>query len=225
MLRVQRQAPKQANPRTAGFTKYRHGDSKALALARKIVCDENEHRLRTRAGYRSRGMGLRGGRSPEKPTAQKPTLPTVDSLEQTTYSLARAALEEQERTLGELRQRTGMVLTAASIAASFFGAQALAHHALSLVVTLGLLAFIVCLFASVYVIAPKKGLRFAIDARVAYESLFGEDIAEALRTLTYWLEATRETNVEAVDQHADVFLWACGALIAEIVLLAAGLAQ
>lgn len=77
----------------------------------------------------------------------------------------------------------------------------------------------------VYVIAPKKGLRFAVDARVAYESLFGEDDSEAHRRLTYWLEVTRESNVPAVDRHADVFSLACAALVAELVLLAVGLAQ
>lgn len=47
------------------------------------------------------------------------------TLAELTYEQAQKALEQQERQVNELRQRTGTLLGAAALAASFFGAAAL----------------------------------------------------------------------------------------------------
>jgi hypothetical protein len=57
---------------------------------------------------------------------------SVASLEQTTYELALRALAQQEHALTEIRARTGTLLTASSLIASFLGAQAIARNGLNL---------------------------------------------------------------------------------------------
>jgi hypothetical protein len=49
-------------------------------------------------------------------------------IEQLSYDLARGALAEQDRAIDELRARTGTLLAASSIVASFLGGRALDAH-------------------------------------------------------------------------------------------------
>lgn len=55
----------------------------------------------------------------------------VASLEQTMHVAAARALAQQEAALEALRARTGTVLTAASLIASFLGGQAIARNGLN----------------------------------------------------------------------------------------------
>jgi len=71
-------------------------------------------------------------------------------LEQTTYDLAVRALSQQEQGLVELRARTGTLLTAASLIASFLGAQPIARNGLSEWVVLALSAFCLSVALSIY---------------------------------------------------------------------------
>jgi hypothetical protein len=64
----------------------------------------------------------------------------VDELGRLAYATAVRALDVQERALTELRARTGTLLGAASLVASFLGAQAIQHT--SEVGTLGALALL-----------------------------------------------------------------------------------
>src|SRR5215210_154823 len=87
------------------------------------------------------------------------------SLEEATYQLALRALGQQEQALTELRARTGTLLTASSLIASFLGAQALARNGLSVWVVLALIAFGVSVVLSIYVLLPKDGLIFPSTRR------------------------------------------------------------
>lgn len=82
-------------------------------------------------------------------------------LEEQAHRLAATALEQQERSLMELRNRAQMLITAASLMASFFGGQALAHEARSPWIFLGLMAFGLSVALCIYVLLPKHGLTFS----------------------------------------------------------------
>ncbi len=147
-------------------------------------------------------------------------------LEETSYHLALRALEEQERLLSELRTRTGTLITAASLIASFVGAQSLARGGLDLWTGSGLLAFSASLALSVYVLLPKEGLIFALDGPEAYVALYEVrgDEPEIFRRLTYWLQGFRAKNQTTIARLTRRFTFAGLALLLEIALLAVGFA-
>jgi hypothetical protein len=117
-------------------------------------------------------------------------------LEQEAHRIAAQALGQQEQALTELRTRTGTLLTAASLIASFLGGQALARQGLSPWVVLALAAFGLSVVLCIYVLLPKSGLIFALDAPETYSALYvvREDPEEIDRRLAYWLQAFREEN-------------------------------
>ncbi|MGH2984976.1 MAG: hypothetical protein ACRDK5_12135 [Solirubrobacterales bacterium] len=147
-------------------------------------------------------------------------------LEEITYDLALRALADQEGALRDLRARTGTLLTAASLIASFLGGQAIARAELSALVVLGVVAFAACVMLCIYVLLPKEGLIFAIDGPQAYQALYAvrEDEEEVQRWLTYWVQGFRSNNHEAVKRLTLMFSLAGVALLFEIVFLALALA-
>jgi hypothetical protein len=147
-------------------------------------------------------------------------------LEQEAHRIAAHALQQQEQALTELRTRTGTLLTAASLIASFLGGQALAREGLSVWIILALVAFGISVVLCIYVLLPKDGLIFAVDAPEAYEALYGvrEDDDEVDRRLAYWLQSFREENHPTVQRLTRAFELAGFALLAEIGLLALSLA-
>lgn len=147
-------------------------------------------------------------------------------LEQEAHRIAAQALSQQEQALTELRSRTGTLLTAASLIASFLGGQALARVGLSVWIVLALVAFGMSVILCIYVLLPKDGLIFALDAPETYGALYEvrNDEAELDRRLAYWLQSFREANHPMVDRLTKAFEWAGFALLTEIAFLAAGLA-
>jgi len=75
-------------------------------------------------------------------------------LEQLAYELARDALAQQDKTLDELRARTGTLLAAASLVASFLGARAVDRGGFDWLNVLALVAFTSSALLSVYVLFP-----------------------------------------------------------------------
>jgi hypothetical protein len=151
----------------------------------------------------------------------------MPSLEERTYELAKRALEQQEGALTELRQRTGTLLTAASITASFLGAQAITRQGLTTVVALALIAFVGSLMAAIYILLPNRGLIFAVNVPIVYEVLYEkrDDEPEVHRELAYWLQDWRSKNAPTLRRSTWFFWVASGLLLAEIVLFAVGLQQ
>src|SRR3954464_2349783 len=80
------------------------------------------------------------------------------------------ALAQQEAALEALRARTGTVLTAASVIASFLGGQAIARNGLTIWVGAALAAFSIVVVLSIGGLVPKR-LYFSIDAVAAYRTL------------------------------------------------------
>lgn len=147
-------------------------------------------------------------------------------LEQEVHRIAAQALSQQEQALTELRARTGTLLTAASLIASFLGGQALAREGLSVWIVLALVAFGVSVILCIYVLLPKDGLIFALDGPETYGALYGvrDDDEEVDRRLAYWLQSFREENHPTIERLTSAFELAGSALLVEIGFLAVGLA-
>jgi len=146
----------------------------------------------------------------------------VDSLEQIAYDAALRSLDKQERVLDELRARTGLVLAASSLAASFLGRAAFGSGPPPLL-ALALVAFAVSIGSGVYVLLPKTEFVFAIAGARVYEELyeFSDDVVEVQRRLAYDLDRFWAAN----DVHLVVLLrWfraSAFALAAEVAFLLA----
>jgi hypothetical protein len=121
---------------------------------------------------------------------------------------------------------TGTLLTAASLIASFLGGQALAGEGLNVWVVLALVAFGLSVVLCIYVLLPKDGLIFALDGPETYGALYEvrNDEEEVDRRLAYWLQSFRQENHPTVERLTRAFELAGFALLAEIGLLALGLA-
>jgi hypothetical protein len=150
----------------------------------------------------------------------------MTSLEGTAYELAVRALAQQEQALTELRARTATLLTASSLIASFLGAQAIGRNGLNVWIVLALVAFGLSVVFCIYVLLPKEGLIFALDAPDTYEALYvvRDDEEEFTRRLVYWVQGFREGNHPTIERLTRTFEVAGIALLFEIGLLAAGLA-
>jgi hypothetical protein len=78
------------------------------------------------------------------------------TYERLAYEAAQRALDKQERLLEELRSRTGLLLAAASLAASFLGREAFAVDPKRGLALLAVLSFLLAVGASVYILLPKR---------------------------------------------------------------------
>jgi hypothetical protein len=150
----------------------------------------------------------------------------VTVLGNASYEIAVRALGQQEQALAELRARTGTLLTAASLIASFLGAEAIARNGLNDWVVLALLAFGVSVVLSIYLLLPNDSLVFALDAPETYEKLYDirADDEEVQRSLIYWVQSFYATNSPTIRRLSRVFEVAGVSLVFEIGFLAAGLA-
>lgn len=150
----------------------------------------------------------------------------MDRLESTVLEIARHALDKQEEAMTELRARTGTLLTAASLIASFLGGQMLRANGLTVWTAPALAAFGVSVCLSIYVLLPKEGLTFTLDAPATYFALYEihDDPAEVDRRLAFWLQSFREGNQPTIEQMTRVFELAGAALLIEILLLTTSIA-
>jgi hypothetical protein len=82
------------------------------------------------------------------------------AIEQLAYDTALTALRNQDGELNQLRSRTGTLLAAASITASFFGVQALSRQASGTFSVVALIASVFALVLCIYVLALRRGSAF-----------------------------------------------------------------
>lgn len=139
------------------------------------------------------------------------------TLAQLTYEQAQKALEQQERQVNELRQRTGTLLAAAALTASFFGASALGHDGVGVPVVLAGIALAATVLSGLYVLYPHE-LEFSVDARRLYDDLVPDqqDSEFLLLRLAFGLRDARARNGGAVDRLARCLAVAAVALVAQI---------
>jgi hypothetical protein len=148
------------------------------------------------------------------------------TLEALAYDLALRSLHQQERTLEELRARTGALLTATAVTTSFLGARALTADANHVLGTIGFGFAIASIILSVYVLAPKAVLEFAISGSAIYEyfAADGPPFAEVQRTLSYWAQVVWESNQEVIDRLVVWFQRSCFALVVAVAIWCIALA-
>jgi hypothetical protein len=130
------------------------------------------------------------------------------------------ALDLQERAVEQLRSRTGTLLAASSLVASFLGAQTIQHTSgLGVLGGLALVSLAVSIGLCVYVLLPKKGFRFSLSAPEMYEQLFDvrDNDEEVRRRLVYWLEEFWQVNQVKIDELGRYYLGAAVALGLQLV--------
>ena len=122
----------------------------------------------------------------------------ASEFERLAYETALRGLDKQQELLKELRSRTGVMLAAASLAASFLGTDAFRDPAPGLLLVLALVAFITSIGASVYILTPKEELTFSPAGSALYEGLYAQrdDLAEVYRRLAYELDRFWDSNSE-----------------------------
>jgi hypothetical protein len=116
--------------------------------------------------------------------------------ERLAFDAALRALDKQEALLDELRSRTGALLAASALAASFLGGEAFKDPS-PVLATVALLGFVSSIGASVFILVPRGDqFTFSLSGPGVYEALYSirEDLAEVYRRLAYDLLRFWETN-------------------------------
>lgn len=125
----------------------------------------------------------------------------VRTLEEITYEAGRSALSDQESIVAGVRQRTGTLLAAHALVASFLGATVVRDHGLHPLGWVALLTLVAGLVVAAVLLAPWD-LRFAIDARELYAQLYDEAISEAGTNTFGWLAAAGFSYQKLGEQNA-----------------------
>jgi xanthine/CO dehydrogenase XdhC/CoxF family maturation factor len=119
----------------------------------------------------------------------------AQTVEELAYDLSLAAVARQEARAGELRARTGTLLAAAAITASFFGARTVGTDELDAAGVLALAAYLWTVGAGLVVLLPRRlVLEFHGTALLEY----GADIAEAHEIAAAWLDRFHARNRDAI---------------------------
>jgi len=144
-------------------------------------------------------------------------------FEKLAYEAALRSLDKQERVLEELRARTGVLLGASSLAAAFLGQSAFGDPEPLVFAVTALVAFVISIVTSVYILIPKNNLIFAEVGGGLYEGLyaFRDDMREVYRRLAYQLDRFWESNDTTIAWLSRTYGIAATALIVEILSLAA----
>lgn len=147
----------------------------------------------------------------------------VGEFEKLAFEAALRGLDRQERLVEELRARTGILFAASSLAASFLGQQAFRGSSPRGLVIVALLAFVVSITASVFVLLPRKSLIFAETGGGLYEGLYAirSDMTEVYRRLAYALDRFWNLNDSKIGWLTLAYTVAAGALVVEVFSLVA----
>jgi hypothetical protein len=78
------------------------------------------------------------------------------------YREARMGLEDQERSVVELRARAGALIAAAAVTTSFFGGQTLAKHDITVAAWIAISCFALLGFAVLIVLWPRRDWEFSL---------------------------------------------------------------
>lgn len=86
-----------------------------------------------------------------------------------------------------------------------------------------LVAFVLSIAASVFILLPKRKLIFAEAGAGLYENLYGvrEDMSEVYRRLAYDLDLFWESNNKALHRVIHAYTVAAAALVLEVISLVA----
>jgi len=134
------------------------------------------------------------------------------------YEASLRALDQQQRIVEDLRARTGVLLAAASLSASFLGARAFDGHASIALSVLALTSLVVTLLLGILILLPREAFVFSTAGTMLYADLHEvEDPAEQHRYLAHWLDDFWEANEPPLRRLTRRFEVAAGALVVQIV--------
>jgi hypothetical protein len=110
----------------------------------------------------------------------------VPRLEEIAYEAGRAALADQKSLVAGIRQRTGTLLAAHALVASFLGATTVQAHGLTPWAWVALASLVVGLVDAAILLSSWR-LKFAVDARELYDELYEQAANEAAEGTLGWL--------------------------------------
>jgi hypothetical protein len=147
-------------------------------------------------------------------------------LPELSYQAAIRSLDLQERVVEQLRARTGTLLAASSLTASFLGAQAIQRNGIGPLGVLALIALVASIALCIYVLLPKSDLVFDIKPFRMYESLLDEatDESELRLRLIYWLDSFWQANQGTIDALGRYYVAAAIALLLQLTFWSSALA-
>ena len=112
----------------------------------------------------------------------------MKTLEEITSEAGRAALDAQQTAVDGIRQRTGTLLAAHALVASFLGATVIRSTGLTVWAWIALASLVAGLIAAAILLAPWD-LEFAVDAPGLYSTLYKQAKEEAQAGSFAWLAA------------------------------------
>jgi hypothetical protein len=123
------------------------------------------------AGRWKSGVGRRLRSAFGQAAAQAPDHVSSE-YERLAFEAAQRALDKQERLLEELRSRTGILLAAAALGASFLGREAFGEDPARGLAVAALAALVIAIGSSIYVLVTKADrFVFAVVGSGLYEGL------------------------------------------------------
>ena len=142
----------------------------------------------------------------------------MPTLEEITYDAGRHALSVQEAFVAGIRQRTGTLLAAHALVASFLGGTSLSGGGAGAWAWLALVSLLLGLVIAAALLAPWR-LIFALDARRLHDTFYERAAAEAaagglgwLLAVAYDLQSLHERNEPKV-RRMSLLLGALAALV------------
>lgn len=138
------------------------------------------------------------------------------------YREARMGLEDQERSVVELRARAGSLIAAAAITTSFFGGQTLVKHDISAAAWIAIGCFVLLGFAVLMVLWPRRDWEFSLapDQFIAtyLEPAEGDPLALHLieRDLALHMGRSAELNRHQLRTLMGVFRVGAVLLVVEV---------
>ncbi len=142
----------------------------------------------------------------------------VEALARLSYEIALRGLGQQEASVAELRARTGTLLTAASLLATFLGALALDREGLGVLSVVALTAYGLSGILCVWILLPKPGFVFRLSGPELYEREYGVELGEVHRRLAYWIEGYAIANQRLAVRLQRGFRFAAAGLLLEAIL-------
>ncbi|HEX6702431.1 MAG TPA: hypothetical protein VF101_17010 [Gaiellaceae bacterium] len=148
------------------------------------------------------------------------------TLQELGYELAQKALDQQEAALDDLRTRTGTLLTATALVATFLGARALDGATNRALALSGVGFSIGCIVLCVYVLAPRRSisLAFSGSAARAYFVASNAKLDDAYLTLADWMDYVWRSNQIVIARLDLAFRGGATMLVAAIGVWSSGLA-